>query len=48
MKAIITTAKDYQTGFKSGLVFCGFDDDQILWLGTNKQFQEKERLEFNY
>lgn len=38
MKSILLTAKDYQKGFKAGLLFTGFDEDGIVWLGNNKSW----------
>ena len=42
MKCELKQAKEYQKGFKSGLVFTGFEDGEIQWLGNNKEFKRLE------
>jgi hypothetical protein len=38
MKCELKQAKEYQKGFKAGLIFVGFEDGEIQWLGNDKDF----------
>ncbi len=38
MKCPILTANDYKRGFNAGLLFTGFRNGQIFWMGDDKQF----------
>ena len=39
----ILTAKQYQKGFNAGLIFVGFEDNKIQWLGGDKEWKKYER-----
>ena len=41
-------ANDYQRGFNAGLIFTGFRNGQIFWMGDDKQFKKlKEKYVSN-
>jgi len=47
MKCPLLKANDYQRGFKAGLIFTGFRNGQIFWMGDDKQFNNYEKYVSN-
>lgn len=47
MKCELKQAREYKTGFKNNLIFTGFKDGEIEWLGEQKEFDKmREDLKF--
>jgi len=48
-KCPLLTAKKYQRGFEAGLLFTGFRNNEIFWLGDDKEWnkmdEQKELLD---
>jgi hypothetical protein len=42
-KCPLLKANDYQRGFNAGLLFTGFRNGQIFWMGDDKQFTKYEQ-----
>lgn len=36
----LTTAREYQDSFNAGLLFLGFEDGILQWMGTDRQHQQ--------
>ena len=42
MKCPILTAKKYQLGFNADLLFTGFRNNEIFWMGNDKEWSKME------